>query len=415
MCPAYLTYKIMGIVEVDVSGFQKPFGEWAKSVQKRLNYEYEGSRSVLDHGTLLGTIREGVIRDILKGFLPLSVEIGTGQVIDSLGVSSNQIDIVITESNAPAFRFEGGVSAFLYETVLATIEVKSILHRDKLHEALDNSKSVKDLTYLMHSRGKGKQIFAEAFTWVDSAGGLEEIERKISSPSLSNPIGCPEDIWQILHFVRYWLHWTNGDFRSLETFPRSTEILETADFDFFVHLLQFVLNQDDPNAVLWTDFIRSEEIKSEFFTRLYEYILYENLPPSTFVLAYGGYENLNNMVSEIKNWYDHKREDVEWFTLPRVIMNHKMCMYRHFNEYHCNEFEYPILFFMNSLCRVLAQSLSFSRSVSAVTDIIRYFDLARILGGGHPKYSPSYLVWSIPLDGSNSGKINAINQRGIGL
>ena len=400
---------------VDVSGFQKPFGEWAKSVQSRLNYEYEASRSVLSHGTLLGAIREGVIRDILEGFLPLSVEIGTGQVIDSLGVSSNQLDIIIAESNAPAFRFEGGVSAFLYETVLATIEVKSMLYHDKLHEALDNCKSVKDLTYLMHSRGKGNQVFAEAFKWVDSVGGLEEIERKILSPSVSNPIGCPKDIWQILHFIRYWLHWTNGDLRRLETVQRLTEILETADFDFFVHLLQSVLNQDDPHAALEHDFIRSEEIKDEFFARLYEYLLYENLPPSTFILAYGGYENLNNMVSEIKNWYGQKREDVEWFTLPRVIMNHRMFMYRHFNEYHCNEFDYPILFFMNGLCRVLTQSLSFSRSVGAVTEILRYFDLKRMLEEGHPKYSPSYLVWSIPLDGSTSGKVNAINQGGISL
>jgi len=399
-----------GFVQVDVSGFQKPFGEWAKSVQSRLNYEYEASRSVLSHGTLLGAIREGVIRDILQGFLPLSVEVGTGQVIDSLGVSSKQIDIIIAEGEAPAFRFEGGVSAFLYEAVLATIEVKSMLYHDKLHEALDNSNSVKGLTYLLHVREKGNQVFAEAFEWVDSAGGLGEVERRILSPSIKDPIGCPEGIWQILPFVRYWLHWTNGDFSRPETFQRLTEILETPHFDFFVHLLQSVLNQNDPCAALWTDFGRAEEIKDEFFAQLYENLLYEELPPATFILAYGGYENLNNMVSEVRNWYDHNREDVEWCALPRVIMNHRMFMYRHYNEYHCNEFEYPILFFMNGLCSVLTQSLAFSRSISARTEILRYFDIARILGEEHPKHSPSYLVWSIPLDGSSSGEIKAMNE-----
>lgn len=396
---------------MDLTSVREPFGEWAKSIQSRLNYEYEASRSVLDQGTILGTIREAVIGDILHKFLPRSVEIGSGQVVDVLGKLSNQIDIVIAENTAPAFRFDGGMSAFLYETVLATIEVKSMLYRDKLHDALDNSKSVKDLTYSLHVRAKGDQILGEAIEWVESAGGLQEIERRIQRPSASAPIGCPEDIWEILPYVRYWLHWKNGDFRQPAVLASTQDILGTAHFDFFTHLLQLVLEQDDLFAALSVDFNRAEEVEEEFLARLYEYLLYENLPPTTFVLAYGGYENISNMVAAVKDWYEQNLGEVEWCQLPRVIMNHRMSMYRHYNEYHCNECDYPILFFMTGICDMLTREFSYPRSIGARSDILPYFDIARILGDEHPKFSPSYLVWSIPLDNSSSGEITVVNEQ----
>ncbi len=394
---------------MDESKIQKPFGDWAKSIQKRLNYEYGASRSVLNQATILGSIREAVVRDILSKFLPHSIEIGTGQVIDSLGNLSDQIDIIVYRGTTPAFRFEGGVSAFLYEGVLATIEIKSMLYREKLQEWLNNSKSVKELTYLMHIRTKGKRIFEEAFEWVMSVGGLEELERRLAEPSLTNAIGCPEDIWQVLRFVQYWLHWADGSLQKPETYSR-LGIWETTEFDFFMHLLQFTLKRDDPLDVITKDPARAEEIKEDFFQSLYEYMLLENLPPATFILAYGGYENPNAMVEEVKNWYEQNRKTVEWYALPKVIMNHKMFMYRHFNEYHCNAFEFPCLFLMNGISNAIANALSIPSSIHVLSDIGSYFDISRILGKEHPKYDRSYLVWSIPIDNSSPGKITAMNQ-----
>jgi len=377
-----------------------------------LNYEYEASRSVLDQGTVLGTIREAVIRDILHRFLPRSVEIGSGQIVDRQGELSKQIDIVIAENTTPAFRFDGGMSAFLHETVLATIEVKSMLYRDKLHDALDNSKSVKKLVHSLHPRAKGYQLLGEAIEWVESAGGLQEIEKRIQRPSLFASIGCPEDIWEILPYVRYWLHWKNGDFFQQPAVLESTQDIQgTPYFDFFTHLLQLVLEQDDTFDASSVDFNRAEEIEEEFLVKFYEHLLAENLLPSTFVLAYGGYENISSMVAAVKDWYEQNRKEVEWCQLPRVIMNHRMSMYRHYNEYHCNECDCPILFFMTGICNVLTRAFSYPRSIGAISDIRPYFDISRILGDEHPKFSRSYLVWSIPLDNSSSGEITVVNEQ----
>lgn len=186
--------------------YNHPFGEWAKSVQQRFAYEYNASASVVDQAVLLGTIREAIVGNILRSFLPLSLDIGTGQIVDNLGNRSKQIDIFIADDACPVFRFDGGVSAFLCETVLATIEVKSMLYANKLHEALDNCASVRELAYNLHIIGKGKQIFDDAFRWIESNGGLEEIENKIHNPSGPNTLGCPEDIWELTSFVRFWQH-----------------------------------------------------------------------------------------------------------------------------------------------------------------------------------------------------------------
>lgn len=392
----------------NVGNIQKPFGEWAKSIQSRLDYEYQASKSILTHGSVLGAVREGVVRDILAKFLPSAIEIGTGQVVDVTGKLSDQVDIIIAKDNTPVFRFEGGMSAFLYETVLATVEVKSMMYRDKLKEALENSKSVKNLTYMMHIKAKGVRIFDEAIRWIDDMGGLDELEKRILSPSLINSVGCPDDIWQILHFVRYWLHWEKGNLANHHIYQKLADSFDTTDFDFFTHLLQHLLKQDDIISLMVRDYMKAKEVKQIFFENLYKYVLYELLPPDTFVFAYGGYKNLRSMVDEVHSWYTSNRGSISWYTMPRMIMNHKLFMYRHYNEYHCNEFDYPILFFMNAICNMIAKQITFPTSIGA-SSIVRYFDIGKILGQEHPKYHSSYLVWSIPIDNKNSGQITAMN------
>lgn len=53
------------------------------------------SKALVDHPLLLGDARETIIRGILTRILPSVFEIGCGQIVDSTGNTSNQIDIVI--------------------------------------------------------------------------------------------------------------------------------------------------------------------------------------------------------------------------------------------------------------------------------------------------------------------------------
>jgi hypothetical protein len=95
-----------------------------------------------------GTPREAFIREFLLGHLPETVAIGTGEIIDSRsapGGKRNQFDIVIYRKSFPKLDFGGGVSGFLVESVVATVEVKSTITQAELEVAVRAAHNVKGL------------------------------------------------------------------------------------------------------------------------------------------------------------------------------------------------------------------------------------------------------------------------------
>lgn len=119
--------------------------DWVQTISEMINISYKVGKSVSDHSTILGDARESFIRDILEKFLPSSIVIGSGQVIDQCGGKSKQIDIIIYRREFPVLKTFGSADVYLIEGVIATIEVKSFLDKDNLKTSLDNAKSVKEL------------------------------------------------------------------------------------------------------------------------------------------------------------------------------------------------------------------------------------------------------------------------------
>lgn len=119
--------------------------DWVQSISDMIKISAKVGSSVSNHSTILGDARESFIRDILENFLPSSIVIGSGQIIDQYGGRSKQIDIVIYRRDFPVLQTFGSADVYLVEGVLATIEVKSMLDKDNLEMALNNVKSVKDL------------------------------------------------------------------------------------------------------------------------------------------------------------------------------------------------------------------------------------------------------------------------------
>ncbi len=101
------------------------------------------------HSLHKGTPREAFIREFLQSHLPENVSIGTGEIIDANslpGAQRNQFDIVIYRNNYPKLDFGGGVSGFLIESVIATIEVKSTITEAELEPAIKAARNSKALT-----------------------------------------------------------------------------------------------------------------------------------------------------------------------------------------------------------------------------------------------------------------------------
>lgn len=101
---------------------------------------------LLGHGTMIGDAREFLVSKVLRSFLPASVHIGRGRIIDSEDGMSKQIDVVIYDPRFPMLSTEGGGSLYFVEGVIGAIEVKSTMDRAKLIESLDNCYSVMTLS-----------------------------------------------------------------------------------------------------------------------------------------------------------------------------------------------------------------------------------------------------------------------------
>lgn len=96
-----------------------------------------------------GTPREAFLHAFLENHLSERVAIGSGEVIDANSRPNErrrQIDIVIYKREFPKLDFGGGVHGFLNESVIATIEVKSILDRKALKQSVVAARSLKNLS-----------------------------------------------------------------------------------------------------------------------------------------------------------------------------------------------------------------------------------------------------------------------------
>lgn len=100
------------------------------------------------HSLHKGTPREAFIKDFLEAHLPSTLAIGSGEIIDSDSLPRaprRQFDIVIYKRNLPKLDFGGGISAFLAESVVATIEVKSLLDKAGILQAMTAARTAKQL------------------------------------------------------------------------------------------------------------------------------------------------------------------------------------------------------------------------------------------------------------------------------
>lgn len=105
------------------------------------------------HSLHKGTPRESFIKEFLEGHLSERVAIGTGEIIDAKSppnppatAQRPQFDIVLYKRDYPKLNIGGGISAFLAESVVATIEVKSTLDSGDIEQTVRAARYAKGLT-----------------------------------------------------------------------------------------------------------------------------------------------------------------------------------------------------------------------------------------------------------------------------
>jgi hypothetical protein len=105
----------------------------------------------IGHPGLAGEVREILVRELLRPFLPPSIEVGTGKIVDHRGNQSRQIDVVIYDRSVmPALLYGTGGSLGLYpvEACIYAIEVKTTSTAQALRKTAEVARSVSELKYL---------------------------------------------------------------------------------------------------------------------------------------------------------------------------------------------------------------------------------------------------------------------------
>jgi uncharacterized protein DUF6602 len=112
--------------------------------------------SGLEHPGLTGTVREILVRELIRPLLPPHIGIGTGKIVDHIGNASAEVDVVVYDRSVlPPLLYgqETSLGAFPVEACLYAIQVKSTSSLTNLREVVEQGRSLAKLVYLREACG----------------------------------------------------------------------------------------------------------------------------------------------------------------------------------------------------------------------------------------------------------------------
>lgn len=116
---------------------------WLDGLDQRFRAEF-AQISGANHRSVRGSHREEALRAIIQGIVPSTIGVAHGQVIDSTGGISKQIDLIIYDRRFPVYLLDSQ-GLVPIEAVVAAGSIKSVLHAEALAESLENVRSVQQL------------------------------------------------------------------------------------------------------------------------------------------------------------------------------------------------------------------------------------------------------------------------------
>lgn len=115
-------------------------------VSHKMRADLRKARGALSHAGMKGASAEDTFRSFLRDYLPRSVDISPGVLVDARGNVSRQLDVIISDAaKTPVFFKNGEDRVIPVECAYAVIEVKSRLDAKELEGAFKNMLSVRNL------------------------------------------------------------------------------------------------------------------------------------------------------------------------------------------------------------------------------------------------------------------------------
>jgi hypothetical protein len=115
-------------------------------VAEQMRSDVDRARKALSHSGLKGAAFEETFRRFLREYLPQSLDISTGQIVDSQGGFSRQLDVIISDTVKTPILFRSeDLRVIPVECVYTVIEVKAFLDKEELKKVFVNMESVRAL------------------------------------------------------------------------------------------------------------------------------------------------------------------------------------------------------------------------------------------------------------------------------
>jgi len=228
------------------------------AVSTQMVSDFERSRKALNHSGLKGQANEQIVINFLKQYLPKTLEISTGSIVDSNGGVSRQLDIIIHDAvKTPLFFQSENMRVIPVECVYAVIEVKAYLDKSELIKSFDNMKSVKNLEKIAFFSAGSVVIERHTlygsewenwplqhFVFAFDSPSLESVTQNLVNLQLNVPVHKRIDSICVLNKGVILNQSSDG---MLSALPDSTTInaasLTSKPLLFFYSLISIVLNQ----------------------------------------------------------------------------------------------------------------------------------------------------------------------------
>ena len=112
---------------------------------KKLRQDF-GELTALHHGGLKGGEAEMLVRQFLCDHIPKRFDVTAGLILDPNDQVSRQTDVIIYDAlNCPAYRTSETAAIIPSDNAAATVEVKSVLDKEQMHDAFAKASVIKGL------------------------------------------------------------------------------------------------------------------------------------------------------------------------------------------------------------------------------------------------------------------------------
>lgn len=114
-------------------------------MDKQFEFKLSEIQTSLAHNGNRGSSAEATMRAFLRNYLPLSNRIGEGEIVDTKGNTTTQLDIIIANENQPYINEIGTPGLYIIEGIDCAGEIKTNLNSNDILTIIKSCKRFKEL------------------------------------------------------------------------------------------------------------------------------------------------------------------------------------------------------------------------------------------------------------------------------